>query len=283
MSEDLKISIITPSLNQDQFLEESIESVLNQAYPNLEYIIIDGGSSDNSVEIIKKHSDRITYWVSEPDNGQAHAVNKGISHAHGDIIGWLNSDDIYLPNCLDTIIEVFQRNPMADVVYGDHIFVDDEGNELLKKKEISVDFNIMFWGRNHIAQPAVFFRKNVLDRAGLLDEKLHYALDWEWWHRMGKAGCRFVKIKKFLAAAHWQFDSKSVTNQNKFKKERKSIQTAYLNGKLNPGKKWLIPFVIFILDKFYRFKWHGKKLFTRGSFDIIQGRMKLRRNGHKTC
>lgn len=272
-----KISIVTPSYNQGHFIEETIRSVLLQDYPNLEYIIIDGDSCDNSVEIIKKYSKHISYWVSEPDRGQAHAINKGISWAHGDIMAWLNSDDIYLPKCFDKVTEAFRQHPEADVVYGDHIFIDSEGKEILRKREIPVDFKIMLFGRNHVAQPTVFWRRGVLERVGLLDETLHYALDWEWWFRMGKAGCRFYKIRDFLAATRWQNNSKSVLDQKKFLRERRALQTAYLGSRIKPQYKCAIPVCLFVLDLIYRMKWHLKKLITLGTFDVIEGRRKLRR------
>ena len=125
-----KISIITPSYNQGQFLEQTILSILSQDYPNLEYIIMDGGSSDNSVEIIRKHEDNLTYWVSEPDKGQSDAINKGFQRATGDILTWLNSDDYYLPGTLHTVAEYFTQHPDVECIYGDLQVVASNGDLL---------------------------------------------------------------------------------------------------------------------------------------------------------
>ena len=122
-----KVSIITPSFNQGQFLEASIRSVLEQDYPNLEYIVVDGGSKDDSVEVIKKYQDRLAWWVSEKDKGHADALNKGFSHATGEILAWLNSDDIYFPGAVSEAISILQRHPEVGMVYGDADLIDDSG------------------------------------------------------------------------------------------------------------------------------------------------------------
>jgi glycosyltransferase involved in cell wall biosynthesis len=144
----IKISIITPSFNQGKFIEETIQSVFSQEYTNLEYIIIDGNSTDNSIDIIQKYSEQLSYWISEKDHGQAAAINKGFNIASGDIIGWLNSDDILLPGALDKISNAFISHPDIDVVYGDYFFIDENSKILLKKKEIPVDFKIMLYGKD---------------------------------------------------------------------------------------------------------------------------------------
>lgn len=203
-----KISIITPSYNQGKFLEETITSVLNQSYPNLEYIIIDGGSTDNSVEIIKKYQDKIPYWVSERDRGQSHAVNKGFKRASGDIIGWLNSDDIYLPQCLEYVVKTFRENPDIDVVYGNFIQTDEKGKVLRKRHVFSKFRYETFLFHHYLGQPAVFFRKRALDKIGYLDESLSYAMDWDFLLRM-KRQCKMVHVNHFLATCRLHGESKT--------------------------------------------------------------------------
>src|SRR5437773_6556922 len=127
-----RISVITPSFNQGQFLEETIRSVLLQGYPNLDYIIIDGGSTDGSVEVVKKYEPWLTYWVSEPDRGQSHAINKGWQRAHGDVLAWLNSDDTYNPDALRCAAEALQQNPAAGMVYSDMNYIDVSSNVIYR-------------------------------------------------------------------------------------------------------------------------------------------------------
>src|SRR4030067_2556851 len=131
---DPLVSIVTPSYNQAEFLEKTILSVINQDYPRLEYFVMDGGSTDGSLEIIKRFEHRITNWISEPDRGQSDAINKGWSMASGDIFAWLNSDDMYAPGAVQAAVQAFRENPEAGMVYGDAILVDRDGNELTIKK-----------------------------------------------------------------------------------------------------------------------------------------------------
>lgn len=185
MPNRLQISIVTPSFNQGHFLEETIKSVLEQNYPNLEYIIIDGGSNDESVDVVKKYTNQLAYWVSEPDRGQSHAINKGFGRCTGDIIAWINSDDLYLPGTFSFIADFFANNPDVDLVYGDAEIIDETGKFLMHRKELSTDYLMGFlvgWGFL-IPQPAAFWRKSVLEHMGYLNEAFHYAMDYEFWQR----------------------------------------------------------------------------------------------------
>jgi glycosyltransferase involved in cell wall biosynthesis len=171
-----KISIITPSYNQGQYIEETILSVLNQNYPNLEYIIIDGGSTDNTVDIIKKYEDRLTFWVSESDNGQSHAINKGFKRATGDIITWLNSDDILEANALNTIASAFNNHPEVQFAYG--LNIDFEKEKLdIKRVFPTDDLKCRAVYSFPYSQPACFYRRHILDTIGYIDESIHFAMD----------------------------------------------------------------------------------------------------------
>jgi len=178
-----RVSIITPSYNQGQFIEETIRSVLLQGYPNLEYIIIDGGSTDNSVEIIRKYEPWLAYWVSEKDSGQANAINKGWQRSTGEIVAYLNSDDIYFPNAINSVVAFLQEHPEVDIVYGDCHYVDEQGKYI--RACVTEEFNLkrLIQVYNFIPQPSTFIRKQVLTEIGLMDESLHYALDYELWLR----------------------------------------------------------------------------------------------------
>jgi glycosyltransferase involved in cell wall biosynthesis len=188
-----RVSIVTPSYNQAQFIEETIRSVLLQGYPDLEYIIIDGGSTDGSAEIIRKYAPWLAYWVSEPDRGQSHAINKGWSVATGDWLGWLNADDIYLPGVLHRISMLLADDAPVDLVYGDVQYVDNTGKlrDINIKSEFSLRDMIMRGGLIHT--PAVFWRRSLNDVAGPLDENQHYAMDNDFWLRVAPhARCRYL-------------------------------------------------------------------------------------------
>lgn len=176
------ISIVTPSFNQGKFLERTILSVLEQNYPNLEYIIIDGGSTDNSLEIIKKYKARLKFWVSEPDRGQSHAINKGFAHATGEIYGWLNSDDRYYPHALEAIADAFLANPAADVVVGAGDMVDEERGWKKTIAPFPVSVKSLYGAVDrYFAQPSCFFSRRAWNDCGPLDENLHLAMDLDLW------------------------------------------------------------------------------------------------------
>ena len=179
-----KISVVTPSFNQGQFLEETIRSVLLQGYPDLEYIIIDGGSTDESVDIIRKYGPWLRYWVSEPDDGQTAAINKGLKLINGDIAAYLNSDDVYCPGAFNKVINCFEINLDVAMLYGDVVTIDSEGG-LLKKINVG-EINIIMWlkHRFYIPQPAVFLRSFVFRDLGLFDEQFNLNMDGEYWTRI---------------------------------------------------------------------------------------------------
>jgi glycosyltransferase involved in cell wall biosynthesis len=199
------ISIVTPSYNQSHFLEETIRSVLLQGYPSLEYIIIDGGSTDGSVDIIRKYEPRLAYWVSEPDKGQAHAINKGFAHATGEIFAWLNSDDVYEPNALSAVAEAFRMFPHADVISGTcRLFsgaVEDSvmGPSPLRSYEDFLRIGSSCFSGKMIIQPECFFRRTAYAAAGSVPEEYWYVLDVALWMRMARAGCRFESVNQLWA------------------------------------------------------------------------------------
>jgi len=210
----LKVSIITPSYNQGEFLEHTIRSVLHQNYNDLEYFIIDGGSTDNSVDIIRKYSDRITWWVSEPDSGQAEAINKGLRRGTGEIVGWLNSDDMYAPGAIQKAADFLDENPKIGLVYGDGVSFDKDGYPLndLKAGEWGLKDLAAF---NIICQPAVFFRRELLDDAGYLDEDYHMLLDHHLWLRIARKS-PIQHLPGVLAFARHHAEAKNVASASTF-------------------------------------------------------------------
>ncbi|MBL8100359.1 MAG: glycosyltransferase [Anaerolineales bacterium] len=201
------VSIITPSYNQAKYLEQTIQSVLTQAYPNIECIVIDGGSNDSSVEVIKKYQDKLAYWVSEKDNGQAHAINKGFEKANGEIVAWLNSDDYYLPNTINQVVKTFEENPNAVLVYGNMLAVDENGKTFntLNYKQLTLEDLICF---QIIGQPAVFFRKSALQKTKGLNLDFHFLLDHLFWIEITQHG-KMLHVNQTWSAARYHAEAKN--------------------------------------------------------------------------
>ncbi|MGX7689889.1 glycosyltransferase family 2 protein [Flectobacillus roseus] len=203
----MKISIVSPSYNQGAFIEDAILSVLSQEYPNFEHIIIDGGSTDNTIEILKKYPHLI--WVSEKDKGQSDAINKGFNKATGDIIGWLNTDDYYLPGAFDRIVKEFSANAGVDVVYGDVNFVNKNKQHLSEGiSRVPVRWLMLFHCYIHSA--AFFFDRKILDGGIRIDPEFHIAMDKEFFANIFYSGYKFKYVHQFLTAFRWHEDNKSL-------------------------------------------------------------------------
>lgn len=205
------ISIVTPSFNQAEYLEETIQSVLSQDYPNFEYIVIDGGSTDGSVEIIERYASYLRYWVSEPDRGQADAIVKGFQHATGEVLSWLNSDDVYLPGALSKVGEIFCRWPELGFVTGDYVRIGADSRIVrclrLPKLKVGLYFPTMNW----IAQPSAFFTREAFVGVGGLDIGLGYSMDYDLWCRFITHGVKSRHIRAYLSAFRRHPSSKGVT------------------------------------------------------------------------
>lgn len=200
-----KFTVVTPTYNQDQFIERTIDSVLSQGYPNLEFIIVDGGSQDNTVKIIKKYEHHLSWWVSEPDRGQSHAINKGMARATGDYLTWLNSDDWYLPGALQHMQEVFAANAEAGMVVGAGRMVGLSGkklNSVVPKAQITLETLYAWLNGGDFLQPSSAFTRKAWEAAGnKINEEIHIALDVDLWLRMARSGVQFVTTDAFLSEA----------------------------------------------------------------------------------
>jgi glycosyltransferase involved in cell wall biosynthesis len=211
------VSIVTPSYNQAPFLEQTMQSVLEQDYPRLEYIVVDGGSTDSSVEVIKKYADRLAYWISEKDSGQGEAINKGFVRANGEILAWLNSDDYYMRNTISVAVSCFEQNPDVVMVYGDMLAVNGDGQTInvLKYKQLSMEDLLCF---QIIGQPSVFFRRSALEKVGRLDPTFHFMLDHHLWIRLAQLG-RILHVPQVWSAARYHPQAKNRARAAEFGRE----------------------------------------------------------------
>jgi glycosyltransferase involved in cell wall biosynthesis len=211
------VSIVTPSFNQAAYLEQTICSVLEQDYPRLEYLVIDGGSTDGSVDIIKRYASRLAWWTSEKDSGQAEAINKGMARAQGEIVAWLNSDDYYLPGAVSAAVQAFEQNPEAVLVYGDMLAVDAHGQVIneLKYRPLTLQDLLCF---QIIGQPAVFMRRSAFERAGGLAPDFHFMLDHHLWMRGAMLG-GLVHVPVFWSAARYHPAAKNRAKAAQFGRE----------------------------------------------------------------
>ena len=232
MPSEPSFTIVTPSLNQGQFLERTIRSVLDQGYPILEYFIMDAGSTDGSVEIIKRYEDKIDYWVSQADGGQSTAINAGWSRGSGEIVAWLNSDDYYLPGSLRLVAEFMSANPEALVVYGRTEVVDAEGTRLF---EVGWPYNhrTMIMSQNLIPQPSAFIRREALQRVGMLDETLHYVMDFDLFLRIDRIRSPDY-VPQRLAVMTTHPDAKTTRGRNKMAQERWKVRLRYASASETP-------------------------------------------------
>jgi glycosyltransferase involved in cell wall biosynthesis len=257
-----KITVVTPSFNQGEFIEETILSILDQEYPNLEYIIMDGGSTDETVEIIEKYEDRISYWRSEPDGGQAEAIAEGFSRSTGEILAWLNSDDRYENRSLWAAAEAFQKNEELDLFYGDYTLVYPDGG-LMYRNKISYDYNICLYFYMMVAQPASFWSRRIYDEVGGVEPEWRFVMDLNLFLKMGQArkGNRkaFQHVKKSFALFRVHESSKSVDEAGQFKPEQKKLKTRFVNE-----PRWVYK----SKQQYYRIKTAWRFLIERGKVPL---------------
>lgn len=215
------VTVVTPSYNQGRFLEATLRSVLEQEYPNIEYIVVDGASTDNSVEIIRRYADRLAWWVSEKDSGQSEAINKGFQRAGGEFVGWLNSDDVYLPGAVAAAVAVFRSRPEAGVVYGDALSIDADGKpfNVMRARQYSLADLMAF---NIICQPAAFMRRSVLEQVNFLDPRYHLLMDNLLWMKMARLA-PLVYVPQVWAAARYHEAAKNRTRGAAYGREAKML------------------------------------------------------------
>jgi glycosyltransferase involved in cell wall biosynthesis len=222
------VSIVTPSFNQAQFLERTIQSVLAQDYPRIEYIVVDGGSTDGSLEIIKKYQSRIAWWVSEQDKGQTDAINKGFNRANGEILAWINSDDSYHPGAVTAAVKYLLENPDVAMVYADCDFIDENDSVIGKFNAAQTDLRRLRTGYVHIPQQTMFFRAKYWKQLGPLDPSFYFAMDYDLWTRLAAhAPLKYLPGKTW---ANFRIHTTSKTNVADQRGWQEMLRVHYRDG-----------------------------------------------------
>jgi glycosyltransferase involved in cell wall biosynthesis len=231
MSNSLLISVVTPSFNQAPFIGEALTSVQLQHYGNYEHLVIDGMSTDGTIDILcnqeRGKEQSHMFWISERDSGQSEALNKGFRQAKGDIIGWLNSDDRYRSGCFECVAQAFDENPDIDIVYGDYLIINELGETIKVRREIEFNAFILRYHRVlYIPTTATFFRRRVFDENNWLDEALQYSMDLEFFIRLSDRGYRFMHISKLLADFRLHPNSKTCSSSHRQRTEHHQVVVA---------------------------------------------------------
>jgi glycosyltransferase involved in cell wall biosynthesis len=239
------VTIVTPSYNQGPFIRATIESVLAQDYPNIEYIVMDGGSTDETASIVNEYASRLT-WISEKDRGQSHAINKGFRMAKGSILAWINSDDVLLPGAVGKAVRAFERNPALGAVYGEGYLIDREGNVTSRFPHTQpFDLWRLVYVSDYILQQSTYFRRSALDDVGLLDEDLHYSMDWDLFIRIGKR-YPIGYVPEYLGCLREYPEAKSFTGGAPRAKEIARMLRRHTGMRFPPGS------IIYGLDTYRR-------------------------------
>lgn len=230
------VSIITPSFNQGEFIEETILSVLNQTYKNIEYIIIDGGSTDNSMEVINKYRDRIDIIVHEKDKGQTDAINKGFKLANGELVGWINSDDILYADCVEKIVELYEERPRSTIYYGSKSNFINEKGEITKSKTLNIPGKSYLLNQNYsIIQQGSFYLRTAVKNCNYLNDTLNYCMDLDLWLKLLDNGViHSYKIKPLSAFRVWG-ETKTTKGGSKFLKEIRKTLLSHGANKFSPN------------------------------------------------
>lgn len=265
------LSVITPSYNSAEFIEDAILSVSRQSNVSAEHIVVDGGSTDGTLEILKRQ-DQVK-WSSESDRGQSDAINKGFLRASGALVGWLNADDYYLPGGLATIAKAAEEHPEADVIYGDCVFVDREGKIVRSKVEHAFDRSVLMYFGCYIPSTSTFFRRRVIDSGQLLDCEYRVCMDFEYFARLAYQGFIFHYVPRFIAAFRWHDSNVSLKQLDRRAEERRQVQQRF--GGITYSSSTLE-----ILSRLHR----AKRVLRKAVSGNITRELRLRQMiGHETC
>ena len=242
MSDAPLVTVVTPSFNQGRFIRDTIESVLTQRYPRIEYLVVDGGSTDDTLAILGSYGDRLV-WVSEPDRGQTDAINKGWRRARGTIIAYLNSDDTYLPGAVENAVAGLRAHPEAGAVYGEGYHVDEVGRVIDRYPTEPFDMARLA-ETCFICQPTVFLRRDIVERLGYLDGSLRYCMDYDLWIRLARVS-RFVHLPEYLATTRVHADTKTLARRAPVHEE--ILRTVHRHfGRVT--SQWVYGYALAVLD-----------------------------------
>lgn len=250
------VSIVTPSYNQARYLEETMRSVLEQDYPHIEYIVVDGGSTDGSRGTIEKYAERLAWWVSEKDRGQTDAINKGFARASGEVLAWLNSDDTYQPGAIREAVEFLRQNPQVGLVYGDANYIDEHGRVIGRFPAAQTDYRRLRQGYVHIPQQSAFFRADLWRKVGPLDDSFYFAMDYDLWVRLAREA-PIVYLPRVWANFRLHSDAKTIAADDRCWPEM--LRVHYRDG----GS----PFSMIVLKYWIRkvaapyIKWRRRRMF----------------------
>jgi glycosyltransferase involved in cell wall biosynthesis len=253
------ITIVTPSFNQAKFLRQTMESVLTQDYNNIEYIVIDGNSTDGSREIIREYQDQLAYWESIPDKGQTDAINKGFAKASGKYLAWLNSDDVYQPGALSEAVDYLESQPDVGMVYGDCTFIDANGRVIGRFPAAQTDYERLRRGYVHIPQQASFFRRDLWQKVGPLDPSFYFAMDYDLWVRLAREAPLVYLPGHVWASFRLHGDAKTIAADARCWPEMLQVH-------FREGGGWLSPIVIkYRLRKIAAplINWHRRRMFDK--------------------
>ena len=254
-----KVTIVTPSFRQGKYIGKTIGSILGQQYPNLEYFVQDGGSKDETVDILRSCHNQLSGWESSPDDGQSHAINLGFSRGTGDIMAWINSDDLLLPGAIHAVVEYFNLHPEVDVVYGDRLLIDENDFNIGRWILPGHDSNVLSWA-DYVPQETLFWRSRVWrEIGGQVDENFKFAMDWDLLIRFREAGARFAHLPRFLGAFRIHHTQKTTAAISETGYQEMDAIRARLIGRVPTHieiRKAILPFLIrhMYADLLHRFR-----------------------------